>query len=54
MTKSGELNKEKCKIIIYHGHIHILAKRENLEDRISLHNKKFSNSNLFLNKKELK
>ncbi|MFX1501323.1 MAG: hypothetical protein ACFFDH_10220 [Promethearchaeota archaeon] len=54
MTKSVELNKEKYKIIIYHGHIHLLAKEEDLEDRISLHNKKFFNSDLFLNKKELK
>ncbi|MFW9988817.1 MAG: hypothetical protein ACFFC3_09195 [Candidatus Odinarchaeota archaeon] len=53
MPKSGEFNREKYKVIIYHGHIHILANKEELEDRVSSHNKKIINSDLFLNKKEL-
>ncbi len=52
MTKSGEFNREKYKVVIYHGHIHILANKDELEDRVSSYNRKFLNSNLFLKKKE--
>ena len=40
MPESEELNREKYRFIIYHGHIHILAKNEDFEEQDNLHDKK--------------
>lgn len=40
MPESEELNREKYRFIIYHGHIHILAKNEDSEEPDNIHNKK--------------
>ena len=32
MPKSEELNREKYRFIIYHGHVHILPMCEEIED----------------------
>lgn len=42
MPKSEELNKEKYRIIVYHGHIHILAKDEDYEDQDNLNDKRIA------------
>jgi len=41
MLKSEELKREKYRFIIYHGHIHILAKNDDYEDQDILNDKKF-------------
>ncbi len=40
MPESGELNGEKYRFIIYHGHIHILVRQEENEDPDNLYDKK--------------
>ncbi|UCC19513.1 MAG: hypothetical protein JSV62_15655 [Promethearchaeota archaeon] len=32
MPESEELNRDKYRVIIYHGHIHILLKYEEIEE----------------------
>ncbi len=40
MPDSEELDRGKYRFIIYHGHIHIIAKNEVFEDQDNLHDKK--------------
>ena len=40
MPESEELNEEKYRFIIYHGHIHILVEQEENEDPDNLFEKK--------------
>jgi hypothetical protein len=54
MTESEQLNRDKYRFIIYHGHIHILPINEYNEDDSDLMKRKINNLKIFYQNKKNK
>ncbi|MFX0134090.1 MAG: hypothetical protein ACFFDN_10645 [Candidatus Hodarchaeota archaeon] len=52
MTESEQLNREKYRFIIYHGHIHLLPINENSRDNDDLIESKIENLKIFYQNKK--